>query len=217
MHYRHIHFKDPHRKKHFEFFRRMDQPHFSLVANVDITELRSCLQAGNLAFTPAIVYLLSRTANALPPFRQRIRGEQVVEHECVHPSYTVPTANSEVFSFCYVSYQPNVPAFLKAAQAAAEKMYHHPRFEDEAGRDDLLFLSAIPWVSFTGLTHAMHYHPVDSVPRISWGKYFTQDSRTLLPLAVQAHHALVDGRHMGQYFNELQLLLDQSAAFFARN
>ena len=50
-------------------------------------------------------------------------------------------------------------------------------FEDEEGRDDFLFLSAIPWISFTSFSHAMHYTPADSVPRITWGKSFKEGAK----------------------------------------
>jgi chloramphenicol O-acetyltransferase type A len=201
-----ITFDDPHRQKHFDFFRRMDQPHFNICIQADVTETLQRIKSQKLHFTSTMVYLISRTANSFPAFRRRIRGEQVVEHESVHPSFTVKTERSEVFSFCYVDYQEAYPAFVQAARSAIEQMQQTPSFEDAAERDDYLFLSALPWLRFTGLTHAMHYSPVDSVPRMSWGKWYMQEDRYLLPLAVQAHHALVDGEDVGRYcslFEEL--------------
>lgn len=203
-----IHFSDPHRQKHFDFFRRMDQPHFSVTAHVDITRFRAVQLEAQLPFTPAVVYLLSRTANEIPVFRQRIRGPEVVEHEWVHPSFAVLTEVSDVFSFCTVTYQPDFRAFSEHTLAQMERMKTDPVLEDEPGRDDFLFLSTLPWVSFTTITHAMHYSPVDSVPRIVWGKFFPEGDRLKMPLSVQAHHALVDGRHMGEYFQMIQGLLD---------
>jgi chloramphenicol O-acetyltransferase type A len=183
----------------------MDQPHFSLTANVDIAAFLDWQQKADLPFTPALVYLLVRTAHDIPAFRQRIRGEEVVEHLRVHPSFSVLTKVSEVFSFCTVDYDPDPTVFIPRALDRIRAMQTRPSFEDEPGRDDFFYLSGIPWVSFTGLTHAMHYHPVDSVPRISWGKYFRDPSgRVLMPLSVQAHHALVDGRHVGQYYEQFQ-------------
>lgn len=208
-----ITFQDPHRKKHFEFFRQMDQPHFNLVANVDITGFLQAIKAQRLSFTPYIVYALSKVANDIPTFRWRIRGEEVVEHESVQPSFTVPTEASDVFSFCTVAYDPDREIFIQRALQTIEQMKTDPSFEDEEGRDDFLFMSAIPWVSFTGLSHAMHYSPADSVPRISWGKYFEQNGRTLMPLAVQAHHAVVDGSDMGRYFQQVEGLLAENQLF----
>lgn len=204
-----IQFQHPHRKKHFQFFNQMQQPYFNLVANVDITYFIAQLKQDKArSFTPAIVYVLSKAANAIPQFRWRIRGQQVVEHEKVHPSFSVLTEVADVFSFCYVPYTDSQAQFEQAARLKMEEMKTNPVFEDEAGRDDFLFLSAVPWVSFTSISHPMYLEPADSVPRISWGKYFKQGDRVLMPLAVQAHHAVVDGRQMGAYFEKVQELLD---------
>lgn len=192
-------FTDPHRQKHFEMFNHMNHPHYCICAEVDITELLSYLRQHDLMFTPAIVYLISRVANELAPFRQRIRGEKIIEHDQVNPSFSVPTKVSDVFSFCEVAYQASAHHFMNAAKAQMKKMEENPVFDDQE-RDDYLFLSALPWIRFTGLTHAMHYHPCDSVPRISWGKYVQEGNRVKMPLSLQVHHALVDGRHVGQYY-----------------
>jgi len=203
-----IKLNDPHAKKHFNHFNRMDQPHFNLVANVDITTFLAKIKSKNDAFTPWMVYVLARVANEIPVFRRRIRGEDIIEHESVQPSFSVATDVSEVFSFCTVPYHPDAAIFIRNARNEIQLMKTNPNFEDEKGRDDFLFMSAIPWVSFTSMMHPMHYSPVDSVPRISWGKYFQQNDRTMMPLGVQAHHALVDGRDMGLYFEKVQGLLD---------
>ncbi len=200
---------DPHRQKHFDFFNRMDQPHFNICANVPLGSFRLAIAEQKLKFTSALVYLIARTANELVPFRWRIREGKVVEHATVQPSFTVKTDASEVFSFCTVEYQPDRQAFLEATEREMEAMQTQPSFEDEPGRDDYLFLSSIPWVSFTSVSHAMHYSPVDSVPRITWGKSFEQGGALLLPLSVQAHHALVDGSDMGAYFERLTGYLQQ--------
>lgn len=196
---RKIFFDDPHRQKHFDFFRNMDQPHFNICIQADITEMLQVIKTQQLHFTASMVYLICRVANSIPCFRQRIRGEEVVEHEFVHPSFTVQTGASDVFSFCYVAYQADHQRFVKDVRLAMERMQEIPSFEDEAGRDDYLFLSSLPWLRFTGLNHAMHYSPVDSVPRITWGQFYTQGDRCLMPLSIQAHHALVNGREVGHY------------------
>ena len=185
----------------------MGAPHFNITANIDVTHLVE--QKGNksIPFTPFIVYCVSATANAIPVFRQRIRGEEIVEHDLVHPSFSILPDHSEVFSFCYVDFQEDMQQFMEACLKRMEVVKKNPSFEDEPGRDDYLFLSSFPWVSFTGMVHAMHTGIVDSVPRISWGKYFEENGRIKMPLCVQAHHALVDGRKMGLYFQKFEALI----------
>ena len=201
---KYIDLSNPHRKKHFDFFRRMDQPHFNICANVEIGNFLDFIKKGNYPFTPTMVYFIAKVANEIPAFRWRVRGDKILEHEAVHPSFTVNTEEADVFSFCTVDYYEEFPMFLQNTLKVMDEMLKNPSMEDEEHRDDYLFLSAIPWVSFTSFSHAMHYTPADSVPRITWGKYFEEGEKILMPLSVQAHHAVVDGRHTGKYFELFQ-------------
>lgn len=208
-------FTHPHRRKHFEFFRAMSDPHFGITAEVDISVFLGLVRGrADLRFTPALVYLITRAAMEVPVFRWRIRGEEVVEHDSLRPSFTVPS-QAGAFSFCTVAYDPDPSIFHQRAVDTMEEMARNPSFEDEAGADDYLFLSAFPWASFTSLKHAMHHEPPDSVPRISWGKYFERAGKAWMPLAVQAHHAVVDGSDLGAYYQKIQVLLKKSEKIFA--
>ncbi len=196
------------RRKHFETFNTFDYPHFGLCANVDVTALHAAAKERRQSFTVAITYVLAKAANAIPEFRYRIRAGQVVEHEVVHPSVTI-LASDDLFSFCTLRYACNFDEFALMAQETMAHVRTNPTLEDEPGQDDLLFMSSIPWVSFTGLMHPIHMQPVDSVPRITWGKFFPEGEHLKLPLSVQAHHALMDGFHLGRYYMQVQELLDQ--------
>ena len=199
-----IEFTNPHRKKHFEFFNAMNHPHFNVTVPVDITAFMASVKSHGMSFSYSFIYFLSRTANEIKEFRWRIRGDDVVEHEVVHPSFTVNTDETDVFSFCTVPFSPDVQNFISKARAVSEAMRADPSIEDEEGRDDFLFLSALPWLRFTSMQHAMQEHPGDCVPRISWGKFYETEGRTMIPVSVQVHHALVDGRHVGAYFELLE-------------
>ena len=195
------------RRKHFKHFSAFDYPHFNMCVNVDVTSFHHQVKKIATSFTAAVTYVLARAANSMVEFRYRIRGEKVIEHEVVHPSITIITGN-DLFSFCTIEYNDNFQLFGLNAQAAIEKVKNHPNLEDEPGQDDLLFMSGIPWVAFTSISHPIHMHPVDSVPRISWGKVFENSKRLLMPLSVQAHHGLMDGIHMGRYIQKVQEILE---------
>lgn len=195
------------RRRHFDLFRSFDYPHFALTANVDITAFHAALKQQGLPFHTALVHLLASAANALPEFRQRIRGRapdlEVVEHEVVHPSFTVPS-EGELFSFCTVPYHPDLPTFAARAEERIRLARQRAVLEDEPGQDDLLYMTSLPWVSFTSLMHPIRLNPADSVPRIAWGKYFAEGERLVLPLSLQAHHGLMDGLHAGRFYQLVQ-------------
>ena len=46
------------------------------------------------------------------------------------------------------------------------------------------------------------------LPIITFGKYFEQTGRVLLPVALQLHHAVCDGYHAGLFVSELQRFAD---------
>ena len=118
-------------------------------------------------------------------------------------------AEDDIFSFCTSKYSADFHIFLQKAQSEAEKVKVKPVIEDEPGRDDLVYITCIPWVSFTSISHPMHFHPVDSIPRIAWRKYFKDNGKLMLPFSVQVHHALMDGVHIGRFFKTFQELLDE--------
>lgn len=45
-------------------------------------------------------------------------------------------------------------------------------------------------------------------PIFTFGKYFEQDGKTLLPLSVQVHHAVCDGFHASRFIDEFQKLVN---------
>lgn len=191
------------RHQHFNLFRGFDHPHFNMCANMDITKFYPHLKRNNLPFTVAVAYLLTKAANVVPEFRYRIRGEEVIEHETVHPSITI-LVDEDRFSFCTFDYNEDFKTFATNAEAQIAKVKAEPTLEDEPGRDDLLFMSIIPWVSFTSFMHPIHLDPADSIPRFAWGKFFKEGNALKMPLSVQAHHALMDGVHMGRYYAQVQ-------------
>jgi chloramphenicol O-acetyltransferase type A len=203
------------RSQHFHLFKDMDYPYFNLCANIDITNLRHFLQLHQQSFFKTMVCLTSKVANDIDEFRYRIRADRVVIHEQVDPSFTVLTT-ADVFSFCTVRYQADMVKLYQEIEAQMAALQGQISLGDEPGRDDLLYITSIPWVSFTSLSHPVHLHPVDSIPRIAWGKFFAESGMIKLPFSIQAHHALMDGLHAGRYFQELQELVADPQALLVK-
>ena len=200
------------RREHFEFLNTFSYPHFNLCANVDLTRFFPAVKQRNISFTIAVVYVIARAANAIPEFRLRMRGEKVVEHEIIHPAVTI-LRDDELYTFCELDYVEDFSAFATKAAERIAYVKDNPTLENPPGKDDLLYMSAIPWVSFTSFMHPLQWSPVDSIPRFGWGKRFQEGEQIKMPLSVQGHHALMDAIHMGKLYAQVQALLDQPDAF----
>jgi len=191
------------RRNHFRLFSGFNHPHFSMCVNVDVTAFYPFVKRKGYSFTVSMVYVISRASNAIPEFRHRIRGDQVVEHEIVNPGFTI-LIDKDLFSFCAVEYVENFPEFAGRAEKNIADVKAHPDLEGNPEKDDVLYMSPIPWVSFTSFSHPMQLHPADSIPRFAWGKYFKESDTLKMPLSVQGHHAVMDGIHMGRFYETVQ-------------
>ena len=195
------------RREHYRFFGAMDYPHFNICANLDLTAFDRFRRERGLPFFSALLYLSSRAANEVREFRCRIRGEAVVEHETVSPAITV-LGGDGTFGYATIEYRREAPEFLRRAAETIARARANPTIAEDPSRDDVIYYTSIPWISFTAFTHPISL-PADSIPRISWGKYFADSDRIRLPYSVQVHHALMDGLHVGKHFTLLQSLLDR--------
>ena len=199
------------RKEHFAFFYRMDYPQFNICVNLDVTHFLARVRQKDLSFYYSMTYAVSLIANRVEEFRYRIRDGKVVLHEITHPSITDMEANSEdgLFKVILTEMRDNMEDFVRDA---GENLRNQTSFfcpEKHTGRDDLIYITCLPWISFTHMSHTISLNKNDAVPRISWGKYFKEGDKVLLPFSVQVHHALMDGYHVGKYLELLQQYLDK--------
>jgi chloramphenicol O-acetyltransferase type A len=199
------------RREHFKVYNSFDHPHFNMCANADLTAFYPYVKKQGISFNVAVIYIITRAANAIREFRYRIRAGEVIEHKVVHPSTTILTQD-DLFSFCTLDYSQDFLTFAARAGKVIAYTKEHPTLEDQPGRDDLLFMTAIPWVSFTSFSHPIHLNPADSVPRFAWGKMFEDGRYLKLPLSVQGHHAVMDGIHMGRFYEKVRDYLNQPEA-----
>jgi chloramphenicol O-acetyltransferase type A len=195
------------RKATFDFFRDYRDPYFNIAANVDVSRLYSFCKRRELPFSIAALFCSISAANEIREFRLRMIGEKVVEFDRVEATQTILNEDN-TFSFCYFPWCDTIEEFVAEGKRSREKYAALRSFDVETGRLDLIYYSVIPWVSFTSFKHANSGDNRQSVPRMVFGKMFEQDGRRLMPFSVEAHHCLMDGYHIGKYFNLFQERLD---------
>lgn len=195
------------RREHYRFFGGMAYPQFNICGQLDLTVFDRFRREQGLPFFIPLLYLAVRAANEIKEFRYRIRGKRVIEHETISPAITV-LGKGDIFGYCAIEYDPDPERFLKLAADAIARAKENPTIAEDPARDDVIYYTSLPWISFTSLSHTINL-PADSIPRISWGKYFADGDRILLPYSVQVHHGLADGLHVGKHFTLLQELLNR--------
>lgn len=107
------------------------------------------------------------------------------------------------YRYCDLDSNCSFENYISYAVNEQEKAKQRNSINEET--DDVLgkiFISTIPWISYTALINPTPV-PADSNPRITWGKYFVQNNKVLLPVSVLCHHALVDGLHISEFYDFL--------------
>ena len=204
MRYVYIDMETYKRKAHFEYFNSLAYPYAGMTVNVDITALLEKVKREKLSFFLTFCYCAARAANGVREFRQRIVGGRIVEFEWCQTTHTV-ALDDETYAYCDVDSRiDDFEIYIKKAVTAQETAKCCPSIAEAA--DEALgkiFVSSVPWVTYTSLVQPVPM-PADSNPRLTWGKYFEENGRILLPVSVLCHHALVDGVHMSKFYRLLE-------------
>ena len=197
------------RQEHFTFFSAFDSPYFGLVAEVDCTKAYLKAREAGISFFIYYLFHSVKASNAVEAFRMRIEQGKVYIYDRIHASATLGRKDT-TFAFSFIPYHDELSVFEQHAQKEIEEVKNSSglRFNEDARRPDTIHYSSIPWVQFTGLSHAQNLKHDDSVPKISFGKLVEKNHKKLMPVSVHIHHALADGYHVGKFLKEFQQRLD---------
>lgn len=201
------------RKEHFAYFSHMAYPYVGITVNVDISDWLTIIKEKDLPFFHSFLYAVTNAANKVREFRQRIINDgQIIEFEKCLSSYTVARPD-ETYCYCQVDGDMPYIDFLSCAKAAQNKVLNEGDLDDGDEVLQLFFVSSLPWLSYTSIVQPVPV-PADSNPRITWGRYFVQNQRTMIPLSLLCHHALVDGIHFSQFYEQLNRQLSEFSTSF---
>ena len=197
------------RRAALEHFRAMARPAFSVTADVDVTGLRE--RAAARGATPWLAYhhAALEAANGIDAMRQTLidGGRGVREFGVIHASSTVLREDGS-FGFVTLPREASLARFAERGQASLARVRRASGSlfagdePGEAREETLVHMTALPWFSFTAFTHARG--AADDRAKIAFGRCKEAGGRLLMPVAVDVHHALCDGVHVGRFFERLQ-------------
>lgn len=191
------------RAEHYRFFRRYEHPWFNICAAVNVAPLVRRRTAGGPSFSVAALHASLLAANEIEEFHYRIRGKDVVVHDVVHGGSTVLREDG-TFGFAYFDFHPDLEAFAGPTEAALRAGRSVAPLDAADERDDLIHYSIIPWVAFTSFSHARRLDPDHATPKIVFGRRHGEPGAERMPVSVEVHHALMDGIHVGRFFERFQ-------------
>lgn len=195
------------RKEHFNFFNQFDEPFFGITANIECSfAYRICKQNG-FSFFLYYLHQALYAVNQIDELKTRFENPNVVQYQTIHASPTISRADN-TFGFSFILYKESFTDFIITAKQEIENIRNSNGLglTESTMRNDVIHFSALPWISFTSVTHARHFQFRDSIPKITFGKYFWQNDKLFMPVSINAHHGLADGFHAATF---LQLFESQ--------
>lgn len=195
------------RAAQFAWFRAYERPHYATTSRLDVSHLMDVAKPTGVSVYRACLYAIGTGLHAVPELLMRFRGDMVVAHAAIKLSMTVPTPKGS-FNYAYVPYAADFSDFdEQAAILIAEAAMRDSLGANDEDKDDVAYLSCMPWLDYTSINNAMP-HKDDCIPRVSWGKIVQEpDGRWCMSMTLEVHHALVDGAQVGAYFAATQAAL----------
>ena len=188
------------RRDHYLWFRHYEQPFFSVTVDVDVTTVwNASRKRGAPSFFLSSVFLMLKAANHVEAFRLRLRPRGVWRHDRVAVGPTIMRLD-ETFGFARLEPASTLKQFVAHANTAITEAARQTGLkEPKNATDDIVFHSVLPWLRFTAFTNALPGKG-DSIPRIVFGRCAREGRRMKMPVAVEVHHALVDGLDVARFF-----------------
>ena len=194
------------RKEYCQIYRSAVQPQYCVSFELDVTNFKKHVKENNWPFTMAFIFAVTKCANEIEEFRYRFLDSEVVLYESIDTSFTYLDKETELFKVVNVPMQDTIEKFVQLAIVTAENQKEHFTGPVE---NDVYQFSALPWITFTHISHTDFGDREKAQPIFAWGKYQEREGKFMMPFSVQVHHAFVDGIHIGKLADKLQRYLDE--------
>lgn len=197
------------RRTHFEHYRSSVECIVAMTVEIDVSALVAALAASSRSTYVTQVWALARVVNRHDELKMTLLEGAPAVWDVVHPSVTVLNPELETFASVSIPYDADFTTFHRAARRVLDDHRHATGLLPQGPPPPNSFdVSSLPWTSFTGFTLNVRDGFDHLAPIFTIGRYTERDGRTLMPLAIQVHHAAADGFHVGRLVRELQELLD---------
>jgi chloramphenicol O-acetyltransferase type A len=195
------------RKEHFYFFNEFEEPYHGVTIQIDCTAAYQAAKEKGVSFFLYYLYQSLNAAQLITPFKYRIAGNEVFIYDQVDAGLTIGRSNG-TFGFGNFIYSPLFEQFIIEANKVICDVQGRTDLE-RSPAENVIRYSALPWIDFMALSHARMFAFKDSCPKISFGKMTENNGKRTMPVSIHVHHALIDGRDLGQYIECYQDLMNK--------
>ena len=194
------------RKAHYEHFIELFDPYFAVTIACDVTKAYNFSKENNISFFGKYLHDCMKAINEIDNLKLRIENNKIVEYDVIHASATIMRSD-KTFGFSFIEFDNDLSVFLKNISSEKLRIENTTDLYPPKNGLNCIHCSAMPWLNFTG-----HKEPVsgklDSVPKFAFSKVSNLKDTLNMNVSINVNHALVDGYHVGEFFEKFQKYLN---------
>lgn len=203
MNYHQIDMETFPRRKHFEYFCSLQYPYVGMTNNLDVTDLIRFCKEQHYSFFLTFLHIVALAANDSKEFQQRISNNGIIQYDFCSTSH-VELLDNGTYCYCRLNHDMPLDEFMAYARNGRKLAREKGCVEDDDSVKGMYFISSVPWLHYTALIQPVAGGE-ESNPRITWGKVQKDyNGRDQMPVTVLAHHGLVDGIHIAQFYENVE-------------
>jgi len=193
----------------FNHFIKYSDPYYGIVTHIDCTEAYDRAKELDVSFFLYYFYLSLDAANSIPEFRTRLENDKPVMYDKVNGSPTIMRDDGEL-GYAMLEYKDTFKEFLPDAEKEIHRVKTLPDLDTSKDCPETIYYSIMPWIKFTSVTHPLDLPNTEGIPILTFGKVFEENGRKMMPLGINAHHALMDGQHIAKFVESFQKKLSSN-------
>lgn len=195
------------RKSYFEYFNQV-KCSYGITADIEIGLLLKSCKEKSIKLYPAMVHIITTAVNQMQELRISYNDNgELGTWSFMSPCYTVFHPDEKIFTNIWTPYSQQFSDFHHEYLKDIDTYGNVKDFFAKPNDPGNTFpISCVPWIDFTGLNLNIHDDGKYLCPIFTLGKFGLKEGKTVIPLAVQLHHALCDGYHVGMLFELMRAL-----------
>ncbi|MBN7573323.1 MULTISPECIES: CatA-like O-acetyltransferase [Clostridium] len=192
------------RKECFNHFFNNAKCTYSITVNIDITNLYNYIKTNELRFYPTFTWVVSKAINSYEEFKMAFDEEgKLGFFDEIGPSYSVLNDGTKVMSDLYTPFNNKFLSFYGDMENSLNNYKQDANFTTKY-QNNFFIVSCLPWFDYTSFNVNNEGSSPFLFPMVTWGKFFEEGNKIIMPVTIQVHHAVADGYHCSLFFSDVK-------------
>lgn len=192
------------RKECFEHYFNNAKCTYSLTVNIEVTNLINYIKENKLRLYPVFTWIVSKALNNHNEFKMSLNEEGKIGYfDEISPCYSVLNEKTKVMNDLLTPYSSEFSKFYKMMVNDLEMYKKDPSYTTKF-ENNFYLSSCIPWINYSSFNVNNETNMPMLFPMVTWGKYYNENGKLLMPVSLQVHHSVADGYHCSLFYNEVQ-------------